>query len=526
MIGRSMGLGPSGSSISKPMLEGAPSEEQEREEDYKETAEEDAERDDGVEGSDDGGDGIADDVEDSDDAGGGFVAHNDYGDDDDMGGILAYANFFANAAFTDETEIWRLAGGPANNILVAKWHRLGGDSQDVAGAAVDLNLCLGNFDGKLAWARGGMAMNTCSCSLTSRLWPGGDPKTVGFGSVDPLNDQLEISDYQRGEAGKDATKAILSCKCNASSGPVDSTINLDEGVEIKDGKLSCGSASGTSRHDASSHTGQPLRLREEAVTNTISTTGITIPTALTPPPAPATDLLYAGCKYIGVSASTPGKSILEAHCPVKTPAGSPVMYMRFMLDLDLCIVNNGGVAQFMHRGMGASSCKFSNTTNSVEWAYDCGGALGKLDITGRFTVVDNTLRCFSDGEKTEGLVPLPWACRDLRLSVDVPGTLIADCPTNLTQIEFTKVAVDMNKCIGVDENASPPKDDTAHFRRMLFSSTAFDNCRDCSLWNTTLSGSPANILNCNCRPNATAAWPDFVTSAMIGGEYVFPIRPP
>lgn len=71
-----------------------------------------------------------------------------------------------------------------------------------------------------------MAMNTCACSLTSRLWPGGDPKTAGFSSIDPLNDQLELSDYQRGEAGKDATKAILSCKCNAGSGPVDSTINL------------------------------------------------------------------------------------------------------------------------------------------------------------------------------------------------------------------------------------------------------------------------------------------------------------
>lgn len=69
-------------------------------------------------------------------------------------GILAYANFFAKAAFTDKTEIWRLAGGPANNILVVKWHRPGGDSQDVAGAALDLNLCLGNVDGKLDWVKG------------------------------------------------------------------------------------------------------------------------------------------------------------------------------------------------------------------------------------------------------------------------------------------------------------------------------------------------------------------------------------
>lgn len=86
MIGRSMGLGPSGSSSSKPMLESAPAEVEEEEEQVREAAEVDAERDDGMEDGYDGGNGIADDVEDDDDAGGGFVAHNDYGDDDDMGG--------------------------------------------------------------------------------------------------------------------------------------------------------------------------------------------------------------------------------------------------------------------------------------------------------------------------------------------------------------------------------------------------------------------------------------------------------
>lgn len=112
--------------------------------------------------------------------------------------------------------------------------------------------------------------------------------------------------------------------------------------------------------------------------------------------------------------------------------------------------------------MGGSSCTFSNTTNSVEWAYDCGWAPGKLDIAGRFTVVDDTLRCFDD-QKAEGLIPLPWACRDLSLSVDLPGTLIANCPTDLTQNEFTKVTMDMNSCLGADPNANLPKGDTVDF---------------------------------------------------------------
>ncbi|KAL8337789.1 hypothetical protein RB598_006608 [Gaeumannomyces tritici] len=84
MIGRSMGLGPSGSSSAKPMLEAAAADDGQEEAD--EVDDEQAGRDDGMEDGGDGGNGIADDVEDDDDTGGGFVAHNDYGDDDDMGG--------------------------------------------------------------------------------------------------------------------------------------------------------------------------------------------------------------------------------------------------------------------------------------------------------------------------------------------------------------------------------------------------------------------------------------------------------
>ncbi|KAL8393688.1 hypothetical protein RB595_003430 [Gaeumannomyces hyphopodioides] len=404
-------------------------------------------------------------------------------------GILAYANTFANAAFTDKTEIWRLAGGPENNILVAKWHRPGGGSEDVAGAALDLNLCLGNFDGKLAWAK--------AAASPARTRPA----------------------------------AILSCKCNAGPGPVDASINLDEGIELKDGKLSCGPAPDARanrrrrRNAAPLHTMRSLTSSQTATATATATITVEVsePTAPAPAPepAPATDLLYAGCKYIAVSASTPGKSMLEAHCPIRTPTGSHAIYARYMLDLDLCIVNNGGVAEFQHRGMGGSSCKFSNTTNSVEWAYDCGGTPGTLNIVGRFTLdrSKSVLSCF-DGQQAQGQVPLDWACKDLRLSADVPGALIASCPTDLSQSEFVTTTMDLNHCLAVDPGALGMAQSTIEFWPQQYGN-AFENCKYCSIWSTTLSGSPRNTLNCNCRHNANAVWPAWTTFAVVGEHISF-----
>ncbi|KAL8284608.1 hypothetical protein RB597_001869 [Gaeumannomyces tritici] len=377
-----------------------------------------------------------------------------------------------------------------------------------------------------------MAMNTCECSLTSRLLPGGDPKTAGFSSVDPSNDQLELSDYQPGQPGKDATKAVLSCKCGAGPGPADASIDLDERIELKDGKLFCvpaPNAGAGKRHQR--RNAAPLHTRRSVTSQSVRTLTLThdeeffqqttTAPATSTEPAGLMDLLNAGCKKILVKVNIPGKSILEAHCPIKTPHGSYPIYARYQLDLDKCIVNNGGVAEFRHRGMGGSSCTFTNTTNAVEWAYDCGGTPGTLKIAGRFTLDqrNNTLSC-ADDLWAKGQVPLDWACKDLRLSDDVPGALLASCPTDLSQTRFVNTTMDMNDCLGIDPSATGNSLNSAKFWPQELGD-AFENCRLCSMWSTTILGSPMTELNCNCRHNATAAWPDWSTTADIGEHISF-----